>query len=258
MFDQTNPRLHDYAAGSSMGSHEHDEASLSIVVRGGFTERLGRAERDYARGHVAFFPAGLSHAQAFGPRGARQIIFRPQAEWIEYLADCKVVLDEAPHVRSAIFHQLGERLIGEVRTGDDFSALACEGLMLEVVAAFAREGAKAAGSSRPPAWLCAARDFMHENVATSLTLAEIASAAGRHEIHLAREFRRYFGLPVGDYLRRLRVERAAQLLQRSRLSLSEVALDCGFSSHSHLCRTFQAHQGMTPSQYRRQTRDHLC
>lgn len=251
----TNLFLRAYASGSSMLPHEHDEVLLSIVVQGSFKERVGRAQRDYARGHVALLPAGLSHAQEFGPRGVRQVHFRLQTAWIEYLTDCGLVLDRAPHNRAAIFRHLGDRLAQEIRLHDTFSSLACEGLMLEVIAALAREAAISHRGTRPPTWLNTACEFMQDNVQMPLTLAQIAAAAGRHEIHLAREFRRYFGASVGEHLRRRRIEQAAHLLQRSKLSFSEIAFECGFSSHSHLCRTFLAYHGMTPSQYRLRTRD---
>ncbi|QYE32961.1 AraC family transcriptional regulator (plasmid) [Polymorphobacter sp. PAMC 29334] len=232
-----------------MPVHDHREATLSIVVRGGFKEQVGRSERDYGCGHAAFFPAGVAHAQAFGPRGARQIIFEPQAAWIEHLADSRVALDRAPHVHSAALHHLGDRLIREMRVDDAFTALACDGLMAEIVAAFGRE-IEDGTCGRPPAWLRTALDFIHTNAARPLGLAEIATGAGRHEVHLAREFRRHFGTPVGAYIRQSRVEHAARLLRQHGLSLTEIALECGFSSHSHLCRTFIAYHGVTPSQYR--------
>ncbi len=53
--------------------------------------------------------------------------------------------------------------------------------------------------------------------------------------------------------RRLPVERVARLLLRPRSSIGEIALECGFSSHAHLCREFKAHYGVTPSRYRRDT-----
>jgi AraC family transcriptional regulator len=84
-------------------------------------------------------------------------------------------------------------------------------------------------------------------------MQDIARVAGRHEVHVAREFRRFFGVSVGTYLRRLRTERVARLLLGPHLSISEIALECGFSSHSHLCREFKAHYGVTPSRYRRQS-----
>lgn len=251
MMADTRLHVRDYPAVSLMARHAHAAATLSIVVNGGFVERLGRAERDYGRGHIAFLPAGREHAQAFGPRGARQITFEPPSEWIEYLADARVALSDAPHTNAPVYRRLGDRLSRELCAADALSALACEGLMLEVVVAFGRRGQTARAAATPPAWLRAARDFVHENALEPLSLSTIAEAVGRHEIHLAREFRRHFGAPVGAYQRRLRIEHAAILLCDPRRSLSEIALDCGFSSHSHLCREFKAQMGLTPSGYRR-------
>jgi AraC family transcriptional regulator len=87
-----------------------------------------------------------------------------------------------------------------------------------------------------------------------LCVDQIAKAAGRHPIHLCREFRRHFGVSVGAYMRRLRIEEAIRLVMAGGLSLSEIALDCGFSSHAHLCREFRAQLGMTPSQFRAEMR----
>jgi AraC family transcriptional regulator len=234
-----------------MAPHAHDEPSLSIVVHGGFVERIGPGERAYARSHVAFVPAGMIHTQSFGAEGARQVTFRPQNDWIDYLADCRIAVNDAPHVRATVFGALGDRLLRESRNADAFSALACEGAMLEVVAAFGRQcTATAPRPARPPAWLNAARDFIHANALEPLDTAAIARAAGRHEIHLAREFRRCFGAPIGAYVRRLRIEHAARLLRQGGQSVSEIAHACGFSSHAHLCREFKAQYGVTPSGWR--------
>jgi len=75
-------------------------------------------------------------------------------------------------------------------------------------------------------------------------------AAGRHEIHLAREFKRYFGVSVGSYLRQARIERAADLLRNTSSNITDIALRCGFANHAHLCRVFKAYFAMSPSQYR--------
>lgn len=254
MMLQARPRVRTYRAGSRMDRHEHDEPSLSLVVHGGFLEHIGRRTRDYARGHVAFFPAGMPHAQTFGPLGARQISIAPEAAWIDYLADCKAPLNEAPHANGAVFRRLGDRLLQELAYEDDFTGVACHGLMLEVVAALGRANRPAVAPGRPPAWLRAAWEHISENALRPLTLKEIAQAAGRHEIHLAREFGRHYGMTVGARLRRLRTEHAARLLESSGATLTDIALESGFSSHAHLCREFKAQLGVTPSQYRRSVR----
>jgi AraC family transcriptional regulator len=236
MLAQTDLRLSRYAPHTIMAPHVHDAATLNIVIGGHFTEQIGRRERRYAPGTVTFCPAGVVHSQTFGAGGTRQIIIRPQDAWLDYLSDCQLDLAASPYVCSATFQSLGERLLEEIRNGDAFSALACEGLMLEIFAAFGRNAMAAPAAPTPPAWLRRAQEFIREHAFTSISMARIAQAAGRHEIHLAREFRRHFGVSVGDYLRQLRTEHAALLLRQSQCDLTEIALACGFSSHAHLCR----------------------
>jgi AraC family transcriptional regulator len=254
VFAQTGLRISRYQPHTAMPPHQHDDASLNIVVAGDFLERIGKDERIYTRGTAAFCPAATTHSQEFGATGVRQIIFKPHDSWLDYLADCKARLDEAPHSYSSTFRDLGDRLLEEMLQGDGFCALACEGIMLEIVAAFGRKRAAAAVHTKPPTWLRTACEFMHENAFVSLTMAQIAREAGRHEIHLAREFRRFFGMSVGAYLRRLRTDQAQRLLLKPQMSISEIAQSCGFASHSHLCREFKAHFGITPSEYRARNR----
>lgn len=254
MLAHSHLRISRYQARTEMSPHQHDAPSMGIVVSGAFLERIGNDERTYSRGTASFCPAATTHSQIFGATGVQQIIFKPDTSWLEYLADCKARLDEAPHTRSAKFRELGDKLLGEMRQGDSFSAIACEGIVLEIVAAFGRNSAAESANIKPPSWLRAAREFMHENAGTSLTMAQIAREAGRHEIHVAREFRRFFGCSAGTYLRRLRMEEAERLLLTNQSSISEIAQSCGFASHSHLCREFKVHFGVTPSEYRSRNR----
>ena len=254
MFAQTGLRISRYPPHTEMAPHQHDEASMNIVVSGNFLERIGKDERTYTRGTAAFCPAAMPHSQKFGATGVRQIIFKPDESWLDYLTDCKAPLTDAPHTCSTTFRDLGDKLIQELRQDDGFSAVAREGIMLEIIAAFGRNGTATTANASPPAWLRAAREFMHENAFVSLSMAQIARAAGRHEIHLAREFRRFFGIPVGGYLRRLRIEQAERLLLKPQIPIGEIAQSCGFASHSHLCREFRKHFGVAPSVYRSRCR----
>lgn len=257
MPDPTGPAIHRYAPSTAMAPHEHEAPTLRIVTDGEFTERAGGCERTYAGGTATLCLAGVAHSQIFGAQGARAIIAVPHSAWLDYLTDCRIDLAALACVRSPDLARLGRRLLAELRPGDAFSRLACEGLLLETIVALARGGALPPGAPAapaPPAWLRRAREFIHENVHEPLTLARIAQAAGRHEIHLAREFRRHFGRSVGAYLRQLRTDRAAQLLTPSphaqHPGIAEIAYACGFSSHAHLCREFKARFGVTPSQFR--------
>lgn len=247
MLAENSLRLRGYRPASAMQPHMHAEATLSLVLAGNYIERIGQSGRCYAAGFAAFCPAGMIHAQEFGADGARQIIIAPQPDWLECLSEC-LDLKGAPYAGSPSLRQLGIRLCHELANNDELSCLAREGIVLEVLAAFARIGGGRLPS--PPAWLKTARDFIHANAFAPLSVSDIAKAAGRHEIHLAREFRRHFGMSIGSYLRQVRTERAAHLLRQSSSDITDIALRCGFASHAHLCRVFKAHFGLTPTQYR--------
>lgn len=250
MLASTQVRMAEYAPLAAMALHSHDDACFSVILGGGFAERIGKSERYYESGFVTFAPAGITHSQQFGRDGARQIIITAEDAWLAYLGDSKMRLSDAPYAHAADFQRLGLKLAGEMEQGDAFSALARESIVLEIIAAFGRMGIAPSASAQMPAWLKRARDYLRENAGEPLTMKAIARAAGRHEIHLAREFRRYFGVSIGTYLRRLRCERAAKLLRHAEADITQIALACGFASHSHLCRVFKAHYGVSPSQYR--------
>lgn len=68
-------------------------------------------------------------------------------------------------------------------------------------------------------------------------------------MHLSRDFHKYFHCNLGEYLRELRVEKSLKLLNEYE-SLSEVALECGFSDQSHFIRCFKENIGVTPLKYK--------
>jgi AraC family transcriptional regulator len=103
-------------------------------------------------------------------------------------------------------------------------------------------------------WLSETRDRLHADVAARPSLAELAASVGVHPVTLARAFRRSFGCTVGEYLRRLRIERAAERLASGTQPLAEIALAAGFADQSHFSNVFRRRVGMSPSVYRREAR----
>jgi AraC-like DNA-binding protein len=103
---------------------------------------------------------------------------------------------------------------------------------------------------KPPRWLAAARDLLHEHFAEPLSLGDVAKAVNVHPVHLAREFRRWYRCTVGDYTRRVRIDYARDALIRTDVPLVEIAYGAGFSDQSHFTRTFRRLTGMTPAEFR--------
>jgi AraC family transcriptional regulator len=92
---------------------------------------------------------------------------------------------------------------------------------------------------------------MKADLATDLDLDTLAAESGYSRSHFLRTFRAAMGCSPHQWLTRLRVERAKTILREKSVSLIDIALDCGFSSHSHFSNTFRQIAGVTPSEYRR-------
>jgi len=69
-------------------------------------------------------------------------------------------------------------------------------------------------------------------------------------VHLSRQFRRYYSEPLWEFLRRRRVEVAAQKISGEDGTLCEIAHGLGFSEQAHFTRPFKRFMGITPSEFR--------
>lgn len=86
---------------------------------------------------------------------------------------------------------------------------------------------------------------------TDISLDKIAKEEGWNKSYLAREFNRYTGQSMISFLNSVRCERAKTLLKESNLNIGETGRACGFNDQTYFTRTFRAHTGKTPGEYRK-------
>jgi AraC family transcriptional regulator len=93
-------------------------------------------------------------------------------------------------------------------------------------------------------------DYIDATLDTGIKLADLAGVLGMSPFHFSRMFKQSLGISPHQYLIQQRVERAKHLLQDSDRPLIEIALACGFNSHSHLSKQFRQVTGITPKLFR--------
>lgn len=91
--------------------------------------------------------------------------------------------------------------------------------------------------------------ILRDNLADPPALEEIGRRAGCSPFHLSRIFSQEMGCGIFQYLRRLRMDRAAQLLRGGKLNVTQVALEVGYSSPSHFSTAFHQAFGCCPGLY---------
>lgn len=107
---------------------------------------------------------------------------------------------------------------------------------------------------KTPEWVNEFKELIQDQIDLnlSLSLKEISGELKVHPAYLSREFSRHFDdLSFGDYIRKLRIEKALKLMEETDYSLSEIAYLTGFSDQSHFSRIFRKQLGQSPSMHKR-------
>ena len=228
--------------------HRHERACLAVVVDGDVDKTFRARDLPAPAATVLTMPPLEPHADRFGRTGARIVVVEPDCATVERLRPVLGALDCVDHFRDLGAVAVATRLAIELGARDRAAPLAVEGLVLELLARVAR--APQRGTTRPPAWLADATDYVHAHFRESFRVADVAAAVGVHPVHLARVFRCRHGATVGEYVRQLRLDWAAIELAESDTSLAAVAYEAGFADQSHFTRAFKAHTAVTPGRYR--------
>ena len=101
-----------------------------------------------------------------------------------------------------------------------------------------------------PRQLSQVLDYIDTYLERNIKLADLAQLLDMSSFHFSRLFKQSIGITPHQYLSQQRVERAKELLNKTDRSIVDIALECGFSSHSHLSKKFRQFTGMTPKAYR--------
>src|SRR5439155_25653918 len=128
-----------------------------------------------------------------------------------------------------------------------------ENLWLDVFNKFIKK--QKDSKKKTPAWVRELKEIIQDQIDTNLTLKELSKNVDINPSYLSREFSKYFDdLSFGEYIRKLRIEKAIHLLHTSPYSLAEIAYLTGFSDQSHFTRIFKKFTGNNPSAYRKNIR----
>lgn len=106
---------------------------------------------------------------------------------------------------------------------------------------------------KTPAWVKELKQIIQDQVDSNLSLTQISKSLDVNPSYLSREFSKYFNnLSFGEYSRKLRIEKAMELIGLGKYSLTEIAYLTGFSDQSHFTRIFKQLTGKSPSAYKKE------
>jgi AraC family transcriptional regulator len=215
-----------------------------------------------ARGHVTLRPAGRSTTLRWRARRPVRTVSlylapdRLEETGLEMgVAPSRVELPDAFNRRDPVLRRLAGALreVAAGRRADDplYRQTALQALTVRLLR---RHGTADLGAAEA-GQLSRARFHRVERVVrarlgTDLSLDDLAGAVGLSKYHFSRRFKRRTGQSPYQFVIYERVRAARRRLRKTTQPLAQIALAVGFSSQSHLTRTFRRHVGTTPGRYR--------
>src|SRR5581483_6066044 len=118
-----------------LGAHEHERATVAVVLTGCFDGRIRSSTRTCPPGTVRTEPAGEPHGNLFGSEGAQVLVVQPDPVRGELLEPLSGLLQQAHHLRDFTVTSLARKAVAELAAADTAAPFALEGLALELLAA---------------------------------------------------------------------------------------------------------------------------
>lgn len=234
---------------------------VCLPYRGLFVWHVGHDEVIGDANQVVFCVPGESfRMRAPIPDGYAEMIITPN---VDVLAEVMQV-DDQPMVDHPVFRRRSWRADARFQSyrtrflhwassasASEFDTLAAEEALLSLLRSAFQDGERGRGSpgATTARIIRRTKEFLSAEFTNSVRLMDVARAVGVSPTYLTDVFRRVEGLPVHRYLTHLRLSRALLDLPGTD-DLTALALNLGFSSHSHFSFAFRRAFGITPSQFR--------
>ena len=227
--------------------HTHDKASISFLLDGNYEEELEGHHYKRTAGNVKFIAAGVVHRCQRYASGTRKINLELSQELLKLLEIKEEYLVRAlPHSHHTRYTLV--QLFRELSDDNDATNASAQQLLYSLLQ---HNSFQNTIHKTPPSWVAVLREFLHDQWDCQLTLQQMADETGVHPVTLSRYFPQYFSSTIGDYRRKIRVDKALQMLRATTLSLTQIAYACGFADQGHFTRTFKATTGFLPKDIRK-------
>ncbi len=227
--------------------HAHENLYIAYVIEGSYIESTRHETKRCLPGSVVLHRIDEKHSNSSFANKNRILNAEIGQDWFEKYELNSASIEKNISRNNFQIKLIFSKLYSEYLINDNVTALAFETGILE-----AFNSVLAAGnfiSRNKPEWVKKTEEILRFEEPSRLDLTFLANETGVHPAHISRDFRRYFHCTMGEYVRRLKVEKADEYLAAGKYSLAEVSYNCGFADQSHFSRIFKKFKGLTPQQY---------
>lgn len=231
----------EYRRAVSEEWHSHQNKHITLIVNGGNEEQRKNAEILARAGTVLTYDGGELHRNLNTLHPSKNINLEIEDSFFANYSLDPASFERLPPERPGLKLAL-LRAHRECLSDDTQSVLVIHSLLLDLLSPHRRGRT----SNERPLWLERVRELIHDRWDEKLSLNELSLLAGVHPVTISKNFPKHFSCPLGEYMRRLRIEKSLHLIKQTQTPLTDIALRCGFADQSHFIRVFKAETGFLP------------
>ncbi|MGD1895851.1 MAG: AraC family ligand binding domain-containing protein [Phormidesmis sp.] len=249
--------LHATYVTYSFSRHAHEGFGIAIVQDGAMSfDYRGSTYTAPAGSIVVTQPGEMHTGQAAVANGWTYRTLLPATDWLQQaVAELTEKPGRVPYFASPVIHdrRLNQQLVHLHKTLENSPcALERESRFLwglaRLIQSYASDRPDAKPIGKEHLAIAQVQDYLHSQYVHNISLGELAALVNLKPLRLLRAFRKQIGLPPHAYLNHVRIREAKRLLIEG-WSITDAALETGFTDQSHLHRHFKKMIGVTPGQY---------
>lgn len=229
--------------------HYHENAFLTLILQGRSIEGNKNENYDCPAGNLLFHGEGEPHynVKIDGDTQSFNIEFENNC-FDDFAFDINALHGifsiENPDIKILLY-----KVFRETKICDPFTLASIQMTLFEIFGQILR--VKRAEQNARPFWVKKLKEILRDSYAEKLSLLNLSEELNIHPVHLSRDFRKHFHCTLGEYVRKVRVEKSLSFMPDKNRSLTEISFECGFADQSHFLRCFKQIIGINPSAYRK-------
>lgn len=228
--------------------HYHENIYFTFLISGKLFEGNRKESYDCMPGTLLFHNWQDAHYNIKPPGYTRGFHIEIEKEWLENFDNQDLNVAGSFKIENILIKTLIRKIFIEFRRDDNETKISIEQNLLNIFSELRSNFYKK--DKYKPAWVNIIREMLTDDLPENICLKNLAKIINLHPVYLSRSFPVYFGCNIGEYIRKIKIEKSLGLLNQKQFSLSDISYSSGFADQSHFNRCFKEAYNITPNQYR--------
>ncbi|WP_377716683.1 AraC family transcriptional regulator [Pseudofulvibacter geojedonensis] len=240
--DNCSISIVNYTKPVSEDWHSHEDIHLSLILQGGNLESRKNKDVQVTPGKIISYHQGEKHRNRFTEFPSKNL----NLEFNNDFFTQNELSVTSPNLTGTkqIEHYLSlVKIYQELHINDLYTN---DSILLSLKSLFTNNNI----SKYQPNWVPTLKEIIEDRWDEFIPLDELALNLNVHPVTISKYFKKYYNCSLGDYMRKIKVQKAIDLLLHTKMPITEIAYACGFSDNSHMTRIFKLYVGFIPKEIR--------